>query len=161
MTKEINEFVDETKNKIARNQLDLEISRVSIQGLLTNKYSEYVNQEQYILQEKDHFQRLRNSLFDFDITTIRELDNLISSTLNKYSLLSSLLLDNKGRTRDINFIIYILMFSDFNLFFEKKVLSSDVVGPRTYEILIKYFSKEEVDVALDSAHMVLLKEVEE
>lgn len=141
LTKDIDEYNRSITSKIVKNKLNIELSTISIQQLLSQKYSKYISVDKYNLQRIDNFEAIQNELEYFNIKNIKELDHLINQVLNTY--LASI--DRIGETMtDVGFIRTILMAHDLEGYF-KQNLDWSSCNKNIYEFLIEIYEKDVVD----------------
>lgn len=112
LTQEINDYTKSMELKFANNDLDVEISRIGIQTLLSKKYSSYIQEKNFNL-DKD-FINIKNELDYFDIKDIRVLDGIIQEVLSKGAEIEKLFKEHYPDQTEPGFIRDVLMLYDLD-----------------------------------------------
>lgn len=109
LTVEIEEYAKQLNQSIQQDELDYELTSIGLEVLLLDKYSQFISLEAKSLDSsKIHLAILE--LNQFGINDLKELDRLITEYTTKYEF--------KGDNSIIGFIRFLMMFIDFNKYFE-------------------------------------------
>ena len=150
LTKDISEYAEKMKSKIASDELNVELSTIGIQELLFGKYSEFFRSEdKNKLKDIESYLEILEDLHYFKIFTIKDLDVLIQKILNKYPK-ENYVAVYKGlqNNTDIGFLTDILMLSDLGLYFSKDLYWSGC-GAKTKDMLLAVYDEEVVAKAFE------------
>lgn len=120
LTKDISEYAEKMKSKIASDELDVELSTIGIQELLFGKYSKFLSRSDSFLQDTENYEAIVEDLKLFDIYSIKKLDEVIQSTLRCLSKDYKNVYDELRDHTDLGFITHILILNDIDLYFSKR-----------------------------------------
>lgn len=117
LTKDISDYAEKTKDKIVLNDLDMELTSIGIQELLLAKYSEYLFEDHFGLQEVVAFENIKFELDFFGIKDIHSFNELIEEIVNCYQSTLIKIRQLEGREcNDISFIRSVLMLKNIELY---------------------------------------------
>ena len=140
LTKDIAEYAVTTSQKVQNSELDLELTSISLKELLHSKYSKYLrNDWQRAVNSKEFFEEIKNELALFGVHSIKDVDILIESTLQKNPQLED------WRSYDVGFIRDILMLSDIQKYDENGIVWSGATESVSYRNLISIYEESTVN----------------
>lgn len=109
LTVEIEEYAKQLNESIQQDELDYELTSIGLEVLLLDKYSQFISLESKSLDSS----KIHSAIIElnqFGINDLKELDRLIIEYTTKYEF--------KKDTSIIGFVRFLMMFIDFNKYFE-------------------------------------------